>query len=93
MSDKQKRGRVERYPFFPGLTRDADPQGERVYTVAQAAKATGLPKTLIREEIDAGNIPIVELPRVRGLMIRRQALNTYIQSREGEKVGDEDQEE
>ena len=89
MSDKGKR--LEREPFFIGATRNADPQGEKVYTVSGAAKATGLSQKLIRQEIEAGNLPIVDLPGERRTMLRRQDLNVYIQSRVARKVADEEE--
>ncbi len=64
-----------------------DPQGERVYTVKQAAQATGLPEKLIREEIKAGVLPVVGLPGDRRTMLRRQDLNDYIRQRTKARKG------
>ncbi len=88
MSDEQSGWRFE--PAVPGLRGEdpRDPQGERVYTVKQASKATGLSEKLIRQEIEAGALPIVGLPGERRTMLRRQDLNIYIQQRVKRKVGE-----
>lgn len=92
MSDKQKRW--EHDPVHDSgtpLIGGPDPQGERVYPIKQAVKATGLPEKVIRQEIEAGNIPIVALPGERRTMVRRQDLNAYIRARVKKKAADEEQ--
>ncbi len=89
MSGKQKRWESDPVynsgtPLFGG----PDPQGERVYPIKQAVKATGLPEKVIRQEIEAGNIPIVALPGERRTMVRRQDLNAYIRARVKRRVVD-----
>lgn len=91
MSNKKKKWKPEPidpldHPLFSG----ADPQGEKVYTISDAAARTGLSVKLIRQEIEAGEIPVVDLPGDRRMMVRRQDLNSYIQLRIKRKVEDED---
>ncbi|MDP8951140.1 MAG: helix-turn-helix domain-containing protein [Actinomycetota bacterium] len=80
------------YQFDDPMYGGPDPRGERVYTIRQAAEATGLSEKLIREEIEAGNIPVVDLPGERRTMVRRQDLDAYIRTRRKRKVVDEGQE-
>ncbi len=68
-----------------------DPRGEKVYGIKEAAKATGLSEKLIRAEIEAGNIRVVDLPGERRTMVRRQDLNVYIRRRTKKRVADEGQ--
>ncbi len=68
-----------------------DPQGEKVYAIREAAEVTGLPEKLIRDEIEAGAIPVVDLPGVRRTMVRRQDLNDYIRMRVKRRVGDDEE--
>lgn len=93
MSDKDKKWEPDplspfEHPMFSG----ADPQGERVYTITQAVNQTGLSKNLIRQEIDSGEIPIIDLPGERRTMVRRHDLDLYIRARRVRRVKDEDQE-
>ncbi len=80
------------YEFDDPMYVGPDPQGERVYTVTQAAEATGLSEKLVRTEIEAGNIRVVRLPGERRTMVRRQDLNAYIRTRVVRRVVDEEQE-
>ena len=92
MSNKDKKWSPEPIsPLDHPLLSGADPQGEKVYTIAQAANVTGLKEKLIRQEIESGEIPIVELPGERRMMVRRHDLNLYIRARIVRRVEDEDQ--
>lgn len=79
------------YEFSADLFGGPDPQGEKVYTISQAAEATGLSEKLIRDEIKAGAIPIVGLPGERRTMVRRQDLNGYIRMRVIRRANDEEE--
>ncbi|MCA1730457.1 MAG: helix-turn-helix domain-containing protein [Actinobacteria bacterium] len=80
--DKETKWKSEPVYEFSGLLSGGpDPRGERVYSVTEAVKETGLSEKLIRQEIEAGNIPVVDLPGKRRTWIRRQDLNSYIQLR------------
>lgn len=82
MSNEQRKKRAEPvYRFSAELFFGPNPQGEKVYTIQQATDATGLSKKLIRQEIEAGAISVVDLPGQRRTMIRRQDLNGYIRTR------------
>ncbi len=93
MSDEQKKWKREPvYEPSADLFSGPDPQGEKVYTVKQAAEATGLSEKLLRDEIKAGAIPVVDLPGERRMMVRRQDLNGYIRSRVKRRVGNDEEE-
>ncbi len=93
MSDEQKKWKSEPvYEFSADLFFGPDPQGEKVYTISQAIDATGLPEKLIRREIKAGAISVVDLPGERRTMIRRQDLNGYIRVRVKRMVADDGEE-
>jgi excisionase family DNA binding protein len=93
VSGEGKRWRKEPvYDFGAELFGGPDPQGEKVYTIKEAAEATGLPEKLIRKEIEAGAIPVVDLPGARRTRIRRQDLNGYIRVRVKRRVGDDEEE-
>ncbi len=93
MSDEQEKWKSEPvYEFSTDLFGGPDPQGEKVYTISQAVDATGLSEKLIRQEIKAGAIPIVDLPGERRMMVRRQDLNGYIRVRVKRRVGDDEEE-
>ncbi|MCA1728590.1 MAG: helix-turn-helix domain-containing protein [Actinobacteria bacterium] len=88
--DKEKRWEPDPvYEFSGRLSGGPDPLGEKVYSVTQAVEETGLSEKLIRDEIAAGNIPVVDLPGKRRTWIRRQDLNSYIQMRVKRRVGDD----
>lgn len=90
--DKQERWKSEPvYEFSADLFGGPDPQGEKVYTISQAAEATGLSEKLIRDEIKADAIPIVGLPGERRTMVRRQDLNGYIRMRVIRRANDEEE--
>jgi excisionase family DNA binding protein len=93
MSDEKKKWKSEPvYEFSAALFGGPDPQGEKVYTIKEAAEATGLPEKLIRQEIEAGAIPIVDLPGERRMRVRRQDLNGYIRVLVKRKVEDDEEE-
>lgn len=97
MSDERKKWREKKwrsepvYDFSADLFGGPDPQGEKVYTITRAVEATELPEKLIRAEIEAGAIPIVDLPGERRMMIRRQDLNAYIRMRVIRRADDEEE--
>jgi excisionase family DNA binding protein len=64
---------------------EVDPRGEKVYSVSEAAKQSGLSEKLLRKEIEDGKMPIIRVPGERRTMVRRQDLDNYIRIRRKRK--------
>jgi excisionase family DNA binding protein len=50
----------------------------RVVSLRDAERETGIPKDTLRKMIDAGTLPVVEIPGVRRVWLDRDLLNAAI---------------